>query len=151
MVDDETLEELVAARDQWIEEYGIKWGEETKGRFFILDEMTEKEKALLEKLDKKKLVWTNHSTCEDEYFTAGYHNFNNSCCWQTYSYYVAEKPWEDEYDRVNSTAFMPCPKCNADAEGEGDPDCEGPELPETKYGVELSDGCDEGFIQIYLD
>lgn len=149
----ETIEDLVAERDAWIEEYGIAWGTDTEGKIYIHDEMSQADHAKLKKLDKKKLVWTNHSTCEDEFFTPGYHIFAGSCCWFTHSFYVAERPWEDENERIYATAYMPCPVCNADGEGEGEEDCEGPaELPKTKYGVELmDDGCEDGYIQVYLD
>jgi hypothetical protein len=145
-----TIEELVEERDAWIKEYGIDWGNK-KGNVITRDEMSQSDRARLEELTKKNLVWTNHSTCEDEQFTPGYHDFEGSCCWSTYCYYIAEKPWEDEDERILATAYMPCPVCNADGEGEGEEDCEGPELPETEYGVDLSDGCEEGYIQVYLD
>lgn len=149
----QTIEELVAERDAWIEEYGIGWGQEGDNKVYVIDEMTQAEHKLVKKLDKKKLIWTNHSTCENEMFTPGMQIFSeNSCCWSSYAFYVASKPWEDENERVDSTAYLPCPVCNADGEGDGDEDCEGPaELPETKYGVDIADGCEEGWINVYLD
>ena len=151
----DSIEELVAYRDEWIEEYGIAWGADAgKGKYFVHDEMSQSDRKLLEKLDEQNLVWTNHSTCEDDMFTAGYHYFSGSgCgCWQTYSYYVAEKPHDgNDYEAVKATAYIPCPVCNEDGEDDGEEGCEGPELPETEYGVDISDGCDGGWIQVYLD
>jgi hypothetical protein len=148
----DTIEDLIAWRDAWIEEYGIDWGNK-KGRVLSLEDMSQSDHERIKKLDKKNLVWSEHSTCEDNYFTPGYHVFEGSgCgCWVTYSFYIAEVPWEDENERIDATAHLPCPVCNADGEGEGDPDCEGPELPENEYGVDLADGCEDGFIQVYLD
>jgi len=149
-----TIEQLVKERDAWIKEYGIHWGEDKyKGINTILEDMTQSDHASIKKLAEDGLVWTNHSTCEDEFFTAGYHIFEGSgCgCWVTHSFVIAEKPEWDDNERIYASAYMPCPVCNADGEGEGEEDCEGPELPETEHGVDLSDGCEEGFIQVYLD
>jgi len=153
MTDSMSIKDYVDERDKWIEEYGIGWGQEGGNKVYILEDMTRADHKLVEKLHKKKLIWTNHSTCENEMFTPGHHIFSeDSCCWRTYAFYVANKPWEDEDERIDSTLYLPCPVCNADGEGDGDPDCEGPELPETKYGVELmDDGCEDGYIQLYLD
>ena len=149
-----TLEALVGERDGWIEEYGIDWdGSKNKGLKTVLEDMTQADHARIKKLAEEGLVWTNHSTCDGDFFTAGYHIFEGTgCgCWVTYSFYIAEVPEFSEDERYHATAYIPCPICNADGEGEGEEGCEGPELPETEYGVDLADGCEEGQIQVYLD
>lgn len=155
------IKELVKERDAWIKEYGVTWGSD--GESYDLDDLTDEVYAKLVELNKEKLVWTNHSTCEDDFFSAGM-NFFGECgylkqgpsggcgCWQTHAFYVATKPWTDEYERIRSTAYIPCPVCNEDGEDENiDSDCRGPKLPKTKYGVDTADGCDEGWINVYLD
>ena len=153
MWEEPTIEEVVAERDEWIEKYRIDWdGTKNKGLKTVLDEMTQADHARIKKLAEEGLVWTNHATCDGEYFTAGYHIFEGSgCgCWITHSFVIAEVPEVDEYERVYSTYYVNCPVCNKDGEGEGDPDCKGPELPESKYGVDSSD-CEDGYLHIWLD
>ena len=153
MGDWKTIQELVSERDAWIEKYGIGWwGQEGDNKTYVIDEMTQADRKLVEELDKKKLVWTNHTTCDGERFTAGMHTYENSCCWVSHAFYIANKPWEEEYETVFSTSRLPCPVCNADGEGDGDEDCEGPtELPATDYGVDIDEGCEEGWIQVFMD
>lgn len=149
---DASIEELIEERDLWIEEYGIKWTDD-----WLLEELTMEKLEELKKLDEQKLVWTNHQTCEDDYWTPGLHIFGDcqlldqkagGCgCWQTYSFLVAEKPWVDEDERIAATASLPCPVCNADGEGEGDDECEGPEIPEGVDGGE----CNGGYVSWFLD
>lgn len=74
-------------------------------------------------------IWTNHSTCEDEQVSAGGSYFKNGCCWDTFGWYVAKKPWagdpENHYESYKTTAYLVCESCNADGEEENlDPDCE---------------------------
>ena len=147
----DNIETLVAERDAWVKDFGIDWGSSS----YIYDQLTQAERVELEKLDKKKLVWTNASTCDGEYFMPGMHEFDgeSGCgCWMTYSFYVAKKPWTDEHGYVTAVTNIPCPVCNADRDGDGVEGCEGPtELPETKYGLDIGDGCENGWIQVYLD
>jgi hypothetical protein len=67
-------------------------------------------------------IWTNHSTCEDEKVSAGAHLFQGSCCWDTFGWYVAKKPWDGDpdnyYESYNASAYLPCETCNPDGEGE---------------------------------
>ena len=152
MWEEPTIEQLVAERDEWIEKYGIDWdGTKNKGLITVFDEMTEADHVRMKELAEEGLVWTNHSTSENGYYTAGYHVFEgDSGTWQTFSFYIAEVPEHDDTKRVYSTYYMSCPVCNADGEGEGAPDCEGPELPESKYGVDSSE-CEDGHLNIWLD
>ena len=149
----DNIETLVAERDAWIKDFGIDWGSSS----YIYDELTQAERVELEKLDKKRLVWTNASTCDGEYFMPGMHEFDgeSGCgCWESYGFYVAKKPWKkkDEYNFVTAVGYIPCPVCNADGDGDGEEGCEGPaELPATEYGIDIGDGCEEGQIQVYLD
>ena len=149
---DASPEELVAYRDEWIEEYGIDWKNPIAN-----DEMTQAQYAMLTKLDEKKLVWTEHGTCEDNNASPGFKIFgdckltgqeSSGCgCYQSYSYYIAKEPWEQDYEYIAMTAYLPCSVCNPDGEGEGVEGCEGPKIPE---GVDRSD-CDMGFVNWYFD
>lgn len=149
---DDTPEEILAWRDEWMEEYGIDWKNS-----IAKDDLDAANYAKLVKLDKKKLVWTNHSTCEDDFFTTGLHVFgdcaflkqkSSGCgCWQSHSFIIAKKPWSDENERITATAYLPCSVCNPDGEEEGVEGCKGPETPE---GSDRGD-CEGGFINWYFD
>lgn len=151
-----TIEEQYELYQNWLKDYEIDLD-----KTVIHDEMTTKDMAKLEMLDKKNLVWTQHGTCEDEVISGGFKIFgecqltgqeSSGCgCYQSQVYYVAKVPHDgddDHYNYIPVSAYLPCPVCNPDGEGEGDPDCEGPEVPE---GVDMADGCDEGFFQCYWD
>lgn len=73
------------------------------------------------------LVWTSHSTCEDEMVTNGAHIFKNSCCWDTFGWWIAKKPWvgdEGAFISEKASAYLPCKTCNLDGEEESvDPEC----------------------------
>ncbi len=130
---DLTAEDYQDAWNDWYSGYEI-------GDFIeYSDENWEK----VQKMDPH-LIWTSHSTCEDEKVSAGIHLFQNSCCWDTYGWYVAKKPWEGDpdnhYESYNATAYLPCHICNP--EGEGD---EGDFNPECEY-------CEgEGYVNHYFD
>lgn len=154
---DDSPEELVAYRDEWIETYGVAWGKDAGEDIIGVDELTDENYARLQELDKKKLVWTNHSTCEDDYFTPGFHVLgycefleteSSGCgCWQTHAWHIAKEPWEDENERIVATAYLPCSVCNADGEGEGEEGCKGPEIPQ---GADRGD-CEDGHVHWYFD
>ena len=154
---DDDPEDLVAFRDEWIEAYGVAWGRDAGDDIISIDELTDENYARLKELDEKHLVWTNHSTCEDDYFTPGFHVFGDcqyleqesrGCgCWQTHAWYIAKEPWEDENERIDATAYLPCSVCNPDGEGEGVEGCEGPEIPE---GADR-DECMDGHVHWYFD
>jgi len=128
---------------RWKKTYQI-----SEERDYVLDELSKEDMVELERLDKQGLVWTQHSTCENEQISFGMHTFGGSgCgCWQTYCFYVGQTKGEEQF--IDVTAYEPCPVCNAGGEGDGDPDCEGPEVPE---GAETSEGCEEGWVQWYFD
>lgn len=125
---------------RWRKQYKIQTEKD-----YIADDLSDEERTELEKLDKEGRVWTEHSTCDREQITLGMHFYNNSCCWQSYSFYVSEKKGQEEY--IDTTAYLPCSVCNPDGEGDGDPDCEGPEIPE---GADTSDGCEDGWVNWYF-
>lgn len=135
-----TAEDYAELWNEWYEDYGI-------GEFI---EYSEENWEKVQKLDPR-LVWTNHSTCEDDRVTAGATVYSNSCCWGTHGWFIASKPWEGDidnhYESYNATAYLPCPVCNEDGEGEGEEGCKGPETP---AGADRSD-CDLGFINWYFD
>lgn len=151
----DTVEELYEQYTDWLKYYKIDLD-----KTIIHDEMTAKDKALLEALDEKNLVWTQHGTCEDEVISGSFKIFgdcqltgqeSSGCgCFQSQAYYIASVPHDgsEEYTYIPVSSYLPCSLCNADGEGEGDPDCEGPEIPE---GVDCSDGCEDGFVQCYWD
>ena len=146
-----SVEEHYAEYKKWLEEYKIDLD-----KVILHEDLTAEDKLMLEKLDTKNLVWTQHGTCENEQVSTGFSIFgdcqltgqvSSGCgCFQSYCYYIAKVPHNsDEY--IDVAAYLPCPICNADGEGEGAEDCEGPEVPEGVDGGE----CEGGFIQWYWD
>lgn len=113
-----TAEEYQEEYNSVIEDYGLStW----------LDN-TEENWEAVQKLDPH-LVWTNHSTCEDEMLTNGCYMFKNSCCWDTFGWFIGTEPWEGTPDAtylsVKASAYLCCSTCNADCEDEDiNPDCE---------------------------
>jgi hypothetical protein len=145
-------EDYITLRDEVIEEYEIDWSNGISN-----DEMTQEDFDRLSELHDKKLVWTEHGTCEDNWLAAGFtqygecellgHESSGCGCWQSYSYYVAKKPWVNENEHVLVTATLPCSVCNPDGDGDGVEGCEGPEVPE---GADRSE-CSFGTINWYFD
>ncbi len=127
-----TSEDYQTMWNEWYEDYGIKEFIE------FSDENWEK----VQKMDPH-LVWTNHSTCEDEQVSAGASLFKNSCCWDTFGWYIASEAWEGDpdnhYESINASAYLPCPKCNPDGEDDGVEGCDEPDCDGT------------GFINYYFD
>lgn len=103
---------------EWAEKYGIT----AEGWIDKTDEAWE----MVQTLDPN-LVWTAHSTCEDEMVTNGPHLFQNSCCWTTFGWWVGQEPWlgdENTHISEKASAYLPCQTCNADGEEEElDPEC----------------------------
>ena len=104
--------------NDWVEQYGIAsagWLDNTPSNWEKIQAMS------------PNLIWTSHSTCEDEMVTNGAHMFQNSCCWDTFGWWVAEKPWEgDETTFISEKAsfYTSCQTCNADGEEESvDDEC----------------------------
>ncbi|MEY4331464.1 MAG: hypothetical protein RLZZ196_202 [Bacteroidota bacterium] len=91
-------------------------------------DVTDDNREFLKTVDPK-FVWTNHSTCTNEYLSPGFHEFSpNSCCWQEFVWYVSETPWEsdDSSQWILVSDTFPCPDCNPDNDedmSEGNPDC----------------------------
>ncbi len=87
-------------------------------------EATPENRKLVELIDPN-LVWTLHSTCEDDQLSTGFLEFNpNNCCWREQAWYVSKTSWTDETETIKMSASLPCPECNKDGEGEGDENCE---------------------------
>lgn len=124
--------------DDWFELYDIQLD-----RTIVADEATPEQMSMLEELDKKNLVWTEHGTCEDEMISPGLTILGDfaltgqkatGCgCWQTYCFYVAAEPYddsvrEDSSQWIYASVHLPCSKCNPKGENEDeesyDPDCE---------------------------
>jgi hypothetical protein len=149
---DVSPEEYLTYIQEWIEEYGIDFDTSISN-----EDMTQEQYEMLLRLDDEKLVWTEHSTCEDNMYTPGFKIFGDCAltgdtasgcgCWQSYAYYIGKTPWTAEYDSVLCTALLPCSVCNPDGEGEGVEGCEGPEVPEGADGGE----CESGFVNWYFD
>lgn len=129
---DITPEEYQQEWNSWQEEYKI-----TDSFIEFSDENWEKVQAM-----DPHYVWTNHSTCEDEKVTAGAKLFKNSCCWDTFGWYIAEVPWvgdpETFFESIDASAYLPCTTCNADGEDDNiDEECQ---------------ECEgEGFVHHYFD
>lgn len=143
---DSAAQGYVDAINNWIKTYGIDFEKSLEG-----DEVTDKQRKELEKLHSKKLVWTEHSTCEGNYFSSGYTIFSeDSCCWRSIAFHIGSKPWvgdEDTLIQFESTVLLPCSVCNADEEGDGDEDCPGPGVPK---GASRDD-CEDGYINWFFD
>lgn len=141
-----------AVYGEWIDEYEIDTDNSIDN-----GGMTQEQHDMLVELDKQKLVWTEHGTCEDNEITPGFKVFGDcsllkqtasGCgCWQSHYYYIGKKPWSDENERVKVDAYLPCSVCNPEGEDDGVEGCEGPEPVE---GAGRSD-CDSGFINWYFD
>ena len=128
-MDEFTEEELQEEYDNFIADY--------KPEYF---EDNEDNRKLIGKLNPK-LVWTSHSTCEDNYIAPGFLQFSPSnCCWHEDGWYVSEKEWEsdDSTNWVRTSYNFNCPDCNPDGESD-----------------EGADGCEKcegsGYYQYYTD
>lgn len=128
-MDPTSANDYKAEYDTWFKSYSIE-----KARWI---ENSEDAWEQVQKLDPR-LVWTEHSTCEDNQVTPGAHNFAGSCCWETFGWYHSEIPWQDEDEYVRASVYLPCGECNKGGEeDEGDPECA---------------SCDgEGYVHHYFD
>jgi hypothetical protein len=130
---DLSVEDYQSMWDGWYKDYGI-------------DEFIEYSEENWEKVQKmdSRLVWTNHSTCEDEQVTAGAAVYRNSCCWDTFGWYIAKNPWDGEvdnhYESYNASAYLPCSVCNPGGEGD-----------EENYDLECEECEGDGFATHYFD
>jgi len=96
----------------WQEKHAPEFIEGTEENFVLVTAMN------------KKMVWTAHSTCDSEQLTPGAHWFNDSCCWDTFGWYVSKTPWTDKGFYVDTSWTGFCIECNEDGEGaEIDPEC----------------------------
>jgi len=104
-----------------------EWEDQYKVVEFL--ENTEENWAKVQELDEH-LVWTNHSTCENEQITNGATQYQG-CCWDSHGWFVAELPWEDGvgYLSFDTSASLYCQTCNVDGEeatiDENCPECDG--------------------------
>ena len=148
-----TPEDYLAEIQDWTTEYGIDMS-----KYISHDELTQSQLDTLRELDEKKLVWTEHGTCEDNAVSNGFTIFgdcsltgqtSSGCgCFQSYGYYIATIPCESDFESIRVTAYLPCSVCNPDGEGEDFPEeCPGPDTPELADRSE----CEEGFINWYFD
>lgn len=125
-------QEIQDAYNEWYEEFG-------DGEFI---EYSHEAYEKLLATTNPRLVWTNHSTCENERYTNGIQEFQSGCgCWQVFGWHVSTKPWEcadGDYIMVGTEWSGPCFICNEDGSDESiNPDCE---------------QCDgEGYTQDYFD
>ena len=81
-------------------------------------EVNDENREYLKTVDPK-LVWTAHSTCENDFISPGFLEFSpSSCCWEEHEWFVSEKPWEsdDSSEWIQTSAHMPCPECNPEAD-----------------------------------
>ena len=135
--------------DEWVEDYKV----DLKGGIEA-DAMSREQYEMLLELDRKNLVWTDHGTCEDNKISPGFNLLGDipllsqkatGCgCWQSFVFYIAEVPFDGTKDDttaswIDVSATLPCPKCNADGEGDGDPECDEP------------DCMGDGYITYYFD
>lgn len=129
---DETAKEYADSYKAWQNEYRpVKYVEYSAENLVLMESQD------------PRYVWTDHSTCDNEQLTSGFHVFNNSCCWNTHGWHITEvASTPDNY--VTTSSYLPCPVCN----GEGEDGCPGPDAID---GAEISDGCEEGHVQWYFD
>jgi len=111
-----TVEDYREWYEEWFNEYGTgQWLDKTDENWGVIQQVD------------PHLVWTAHSTCEDEMVTNGAHLFQGSCCWTTFGWYISDKPWEgteDTYISQKTSAYISCQTCNPDGEEESiDPEC----------------------------
>lgn len=149
---DMTPEDYLGDIAIWLDEYGIDFDKSIDH-----ESMTQAQHDMLKKLDEQGLVWTEHSTCEDSMYSPGFKIFGDckllnqeasGCgCWQSYAYHIGTEPCSEYDDSIWCTAYLPCSVCNPDGEGEGEEDCEGPDVPEGAGGGE----CESGFVNWYFD
>lgn len=143
---DPVAKAYVDAINKWTKDYGIDFKKSLEG-----DEVTDAQRKNLEKLNSKKLVWTEHSTCDGNYYSSGYQIFSeDSCCYRSLAFHIGSKPWvgdEDTLIQFEATVYMPCSVCNAEEDGEGQEDCPGPGVPK---GASRDD-CEGGYINWYFD
>ena len=89
-------------------------------------EVTNENREALKKIDPN-LVWTHHSTCENEMLSPGFMEFSpTNCCWHEQAWYVSEKPWHSDSSSewIAMSANLPCIECNPEGElDEGVEDC----------------------------
>lgn len=148
----ETVEELLEELNDLIEMYEVDFDNP-----ILHDELTQDQYEYLTRADEFGLVWTQHGTCEDEQISNGFKIFGNceltgskssGCgCFQSYCYYVAKRSFDGEHESAYVGRYLPCSACNPDGEGEGDPECKGPEIPK---GADMFE-CSEGWIQWHFD
>lgn len=122
-------DELIAEYQNFLQEYSP-----------TIYEVSDESREIVKKIDPN-LVWTYHSTCENEKLSPGFMEFSTSnCCWHEQAWYVSEKPWvsDSSSEWIEMSANLPCLECNP--EGELD------------EGVEDCPTCDGiGFNQFYVD
>jgi hypothetical protein len=108
------VQELLEEYEEWLEDY-------QPHRFIEKgDEEGYKELQSI----KPEYIATNHSTCEDEYLTVGFHEFRpGNCCWHESGWYVLKNPAIPD-DSVKTSISTHCGDCNLGGDDEGDADCD---------------------------
>lgn len=106
-----TAQEYQDAWDAWYRDYGIT-------------DFVDNDKDGWERVQAMdpRLVWTNHSTCENELVTTGAAQYSG-CCWDTFGWFIGTVPWTNEHVSVDASATISCQECNPDGLEAGDDDC----------------------------
>jgi hypothetical protein len=133
------------ALELWITTYGIDFKKSIEG-----PDITDEQREILETLDAQNLVWTEHSACDDYYYSNGFNIYIRSCdCKNSNDFLIASKPWVGVRDsiEIEYTKYLPCSVCNSNGAGAGEKGCPGPGIPEGAF----REDCEDGHVKWYFD